>query len=79
MKSKKIPSDIKEKSIKEAQSEIKEIIENLEHAGTNLKESADKYNRMMWLNNHIQEEFRKKLREIKGFNVKENKKSSNKE
>ena len=76
MKSKNIPSDIKAKSIKEAQNEIKDIIANLENIDTNLEESIDKYTRMMQLNNHIQEKFRKKLKEIKGFNAKDNKKSS---
>ena len=64
MKSKKIPVDIKSKSIKEAQNEIKEIIENLESTETNLVESIDKYNRMVQLNYHIQEQFKKKLKEI---------------
>ena len=65
MKSKNIPADIKIKSIKEAQSEIKQIISNLEDSDTNLEESIDKYNRMMHLNNHIQEQFKKKLKEIR--------------
>ena len=64
MKSKNIPVDIKSKSIKEAQNEIKEIIANLESKEANLEESMDQYNRMMQLNYHIQEEFRKKLKEI---------------
>ena len=68
MKSKKIPDDIKLKSIKEAQSETKEIITNLENSDTNLEESMDKYNRMMELNYHIQEEFKKKAKEIKSSN-----------
>ena len=76
MKSKNIPSDIKIKSIKEAQNEIKDIIANLENTDANLEESIDKYTRMVQLNNHIQEQFRKKLKEIKGFNAKDNKKSS---
>ena len=75
MKSKNIPSDIKAKSIKEAQNEIKDIIANLENTNTNLEESIDKYTRMVQLNNHIQEQFRKKLKEIKGFHAKDNKKS----
>ena len=75
MKSKKIPVDIKSKSIKEAQNEIKEIIENLENTETNLVESIDKYNRMMQLNYHIQEQFKKKLKEIKGSNFGNNKQS----
>jgi exonuclease VII small subunit len=78
MKSKNIPSDIRVKSIKEAQNEIKDIIANLENTNTNLEESIDKYTRMVQLNNHIQEQFRRKLKEIKGFNVKDNKKSSDK-
>jgi exonuclease VII small subunit len=76
MKSEKIPVDIKSKSIKEAQNEIKEIITNLENTKTNLEESMDKYNRMMQLNFHIREQFRKKLTEIKDSDFDNNKKSS---
>ena len=76
MKSKNIPSDIKAKTIKEAQNEIKDIIANLENTDTNLEESIDKYTRMVQLNNHIQEQFRKKLKEIKGLNDKKGKKST---
>ena len=65
MKLKKIPDDIKSKTIKEAQSEIKEIILELESAQTSLENSTEKYNRMMLLNYHIQEQFRTKAREIK--------------
>jgi len=79
MKSEKIPVDIKSKSIKEAQNEIKEIIESLENAETNLVESIDKYNRMMQLNYHIQEQFKKKLKEIQGHNFGNNKQSSTKD
>ena len=76
MKLEKIPVDIKSKSIKEAQNEIKEIITNLENTKTNLEESMDKYNRMMQLNFHIQEQFKKKLTEIKGSDFDNNKKPS---
>ena len=75
MKSKNIPADIKSKSIKEAQNEIKEIIANLENTETNLEESMDRYNRMMELNYHIQEQFKKKLKEIRDSNFDNNKKS----
>ena len=75
MKSKNIPADIKSKSIKEAQKEIKEIITNLENTETNLEESMDKYNRMMQLNYHIQDQFKKKLKEIKSSDFDNNKKS----
>ena len=75
MKSKNIPADIKSKSVKEAQNEIKEIITNLENVDTNLEESMDRYNRMMELNYHIQEQFKKKLKEIRDSNFDNNKKS----
>ena len=75
MKSKNIPADIKSKSIKEAQNEIKEIITNLENTETNLEESMDKYSRMIELNYHIQEQFKKKLKEIRESNFDNNKKS----
>ena len=76
MKSKNIPADIKSKSIKEAQNEIKEIIANLESTETNLEESMDRYNRMMELNYHIQEQFKKKLKEIKRSDFHSGKKST---
>jgi len=65
MKSKKIPADIRTKSIKEAQNEIKEIIEKLENAETNLENSITQYDRMLQLNYHIQEQFKLKAKEIK--------------
>jgi len=64
MKSKNIPADIRLKSIKEAQNEIKDIILYLENNENNLEDSMQKYNRMMHLNIHIQDEFRKKAKEI---------------
>ena len=79
MKSKNIPADIKIKSIKEAQNEIKEIITNLEDNDTNLEESMDKYNRMMYLNEHIREQFKKQLKEIRSFNFKDKKDPSTKD
>ena len=65
MKLKNIPADISTKSIKEAQSEIKEIITKLEHTETDLESSMEQYNRMIYLNFHIQEQFKKKANEIK--------------
>ena len=76
MKSKSIPADIKAKSIKEAQSEIKDIISNLEDNNTNLEESVDKYNRMMHLNEHIREKFKIQLKKIRNSNFKHKKDSS---
>ena len=74
MKSKNIPEDLKLKSIKESQKEIKDIINNLENDDTNLEGSINKYNRMMQLNNHIKKMFKKKLIEIRRQNFKDNKK-----
>ena len=74
MKSKKIPADIKSKSIKEAQNDIKDIISELEDKDANLQESLDKYNRMIQLNQHIQDKFKDKLKEIKDTNFDDNKK-----
>ena len=75
MKSKNIPADIKSKSIKEAQSEIKQIIENLESAEINLEESMEQYNRMMQLNHHIQDQFKQKAHEIRQSSLHKNKKN----
>ena len=74
MKSKNIPVDIKSKSIKEAQNEIKEIIANLENSDTNLTDSMNKYNRMLQLNYHIQDLFKKKLKKINSSNYKNDEK-----
>jgi len=65
MKSKNIPVDIRAKSVKDAQNEICELIDQLENAETNLENSTEQYNRILHLNNHIQEEFKKKANEIK--------------
>ena len=72
MKLKNIPADIRTKSIKEAQSEIKEIITKLENTETDLENSMEQYNRMIYLNFHIQEQFRKKANEIKQSNLDKN-------
>ena len=79
MKLKNIPADIRAKSIKEAQSEIKEIITKLEDIETNLETSIEQYNRMIYLNFHIQEKFRKKANEIKQFSLDKNRKISSKD
>ena len=75
MKSKNIPDDIKTKSIKEAQNEIKEIIEQLENTETNLEDSIEQYDRMMQLNYHIQDQFKQKAKEISQTVLNKNKKN----
>ena len=79
MKSKNIPVDIRAKSIKDAQDEIKQIIETLENIEVNLEDSIEQYNRMMQLNYHIQEQYKKKLKEIKSSGFDDNKQTSIKE
>jgi len=64
MKLDKIPLDIRSKSIKEAQNEIKELLEELEKKETKLEESIEKYNRMVQLNLHIHNEFKRKSKNI---------------
>ena len=77
MKSKNIPADIKSKSIKEAQNEIKEIIIDLENKKT-LEESMDQYNRVIQLNHHIQEQFKQKANKIKESALSKDQKSLSK-
>ena len=74
MKSKNIPADIRAKSIKEAQNEIKKIVEKLENTETNLEDSMELYNRMMQLNYHIQDQFKQKANKIKQSTLHKNKK-----
>ena len=69
MKLKKIPADIKVKTIKEAQNEIKEIIAKLEDKETNLEDSIEQYDRMLHLNFHIQNQFKKRAKRIKFSNL----------
>ena len=78
MKSKNIPVDIRTKSIKEAQNEIKQIIEKLENTKINLEDSIEQYNRMIQLNYHIQDQFRQKANEIKQSTLHKNKKNLSK-
>ena len=75
MKSKNIPADIRAKSIKEAQKEINEIITKLELKDVKLEDSLEQYNKMMQLNHHIQEQFKKKANEIKKTSFVNKKKS----
>ena len=76
MKSKNIPVDIKAKSIKEAQNEIKEIISVLEKDTINLEESIDNYNRMIQLDDHIKAKFRETANKINKLDLRESKKIS---
>ena len=79
MKLKNIPADIRAKSIKEAQNEIKEIITKLENTETDLENSMEQYKRMLYLNIHIQEQFKEKASEIKQSILDKNGKISSKD
>ncbi len=64
MKIENIPADIKSKSLKETRHEIDEILSKLESNDTNLDESMGDYFRLIQLNKHVDELFKKKFREI---------------
>ena len=78
MDSENIPTDIKNKSIEEAQKEVSEIIEILEKE-ENLENSIEKYNRLILLNNYIEQKFKNKSKNIakKNFENMENSLSKN--
>jgi len=69
MNSKNIPADIKRKSIEEAQKEVSEIIEILERE-ENLENSMEKYRRLIFLNNYIEQKFKDKSKNISKKNFK---------
>ena len=64
MKTENIPADIKSKSIKETREEIDTILTKLENQETNLNDSIGDYQRLILLNKHIDELFKKKYKEI---------------
>ena len=63
MNSENIPTDIKNKSIEEAQKEVSETIEILEKE-ENLENSIEKYHRLILLNNYIEQIFKNKSKDI---------------
>ncbi|MBL6861307.1 MAG: exodeoxyribonuclease VII small subunit [Candidatus Pelagibacter bacterium] len=64
MKNENIPADIKSKSLKEARAEIDAILSKLEKQETNLDESIGDYQRLIFLNKHIDLLFKKKFKEF---------------
>ena len=67
MKTKNIPPDIKSKSINEAKSEILDILERLENGKVDLESSKTDYERLIFLNNHIDNLFKEKLKNIQSM------------
>ena len=74
MISKNIPADIRSKSIKETREEINKILEKIEKSDVNLESYTGDYDRLLKLNKHMDELFKKKLREINFSNKKNVKK-----
>jgi|TARA_B100001094_G_scaffold304681_1_gene333857 exonuclease VII small subunit len=64
MKNENILDDIKSKSLKETRDEIDAILGKLENQQTNLDESKNDYKRLIQLNKHIDELFKKRFKEI---------------
>ena len=58
MKSKNIPADIKSKSLNETKLEISEILDRLENNQLDLEKSKKDYERLLTLNNHIDNLFK---------------------
>ena len=64
MKNENIPADIKSKSLKEARKEINVLLERLENQDINLDSSIYDYQRLILLNKHVDELFKKKFKDI---------------
>lgn len=64
MKNENIPADIKSKSLKESREEIDTILSKLENLETNLEDSLNDYQRLIQLNKHIDNLFKKRFKEI---------------
>jgi len=69
MKNENIPADIKSKSLKEARDEIDVILRKLENQETKLDKSIEEYQRLILLNKHIDQLFKKKFKEILGQTI----------
>ena len=74
MTSKNISVDIKSKSIKETREEINKILEKIEKGNSNLESHTNDYDRLLKLNKHMDELFKKKLKEINSLGKKNVKK-----
>ena len=64
MKNENIPADIKSKSLKEAKDEINQILGKLEKNDVDLEASKIDYERLVKLNYHVDQLFKKKVKEI---------------
>ena len=64
MISEKNSKDINNKSIRETKEEINKILQKLENENTNLRETTNDYDRLLKLNKHMDDLFKKRLKEI---------------
>ena len=64
MISEKNSKDINNKSIRETKEEINKILQKLENENTNLRETTNDYERLLKLNKHMDNLFKKRLRQI---------------
>ena len=64
MKNENIPGDLKSKSIKDIKEEIQRILVKLENKDVNLDSNIKEYERLLKLNKHMNELFKKKLRDL---------------
>tara|TARA_Y100000591_G_scaffold305219_1_gene302507 strand:- start:95 stop:325 length:231 start_codon:yes stop_codon:yes gene_type:complete len=69
MKIENIPADIKSKSLKEAREEINDILAKLESDSLELIAKEKEFKRLVMLNKHVENLFKKKSREISDLNV----------
>ena len=74
MTSKNIPADIKNKSIKETKEEINKILDKIEKDEKNLESHTDDYDKLLKLNKHMDDLFKKKLKQINSLGKKNAKK-----
>ena len=64
MNSENNSKDINNKSIRETKEEINKILQKLENENTNLRETTSDYERLLKLNKHMDNLFKKRLRQI---------------
>ena len=64
MNSENNSKDISNKSIRETKEEINKILQKLENENTNLRETTSDYERLLKLNKHMDNLFKKRLRQI---------------
>ena len=67
---KNIPADIKNKSIKETKEEINKILDKIEKDEKNLESHTNDYDMLLKLNKHMDDLFKKKLKEINSLGKK---------